>query len=309
MQTFFKTALIGLTAFGATSAWAAEFGPIVTPTELAAAAENPIILDIRSKGFEDGHIGGAVSAPYGLFRGPADNPGSVPDLATLETTFEGLGLEPSREIVIVSQGDSDTDFGAAARVYWTLKSSGFTQLSVLNGGALAWVNAGLPVSTDVIAPAPTELALTWNNAWTVTTDEVNQMVAGQTQSKLVDARPPAFFNGEKAHDAAARPGTLPGAQNTPYTGFFSVGATAINANIDASALKTNLNIQAGDAVVSFCNTGHWAATNWFAMSELAGLENVKLYPGSMVEYSKTNGKMDNQPGVFGNLINQLTGSN
>jgi thiosulfate/3-mercaptopyruvate sulfurtransferase len=38
--------------------------------------------------------------------------------------------------------------------------------------------------------------------------------------------------------------------------------------------------------VSFCNTGHWAATNWFAMSEVLGQKNVKLYAGSMVEWSK-----------------------
>lgn len=309
MQYFTKIALTGFAVLGATTALASDLGPLIAPAELAATAENPIILDIRTAGYEEGHIEGAVSAPYGLFRGPATNPGAVPEVAQLEVTYETLGLEPSQSIVIVSQGDTDTDFGAAARVYWTLKSSGFTELSVLNGGALAWVNAGLPLSTDAVAPAPTELDIRWNNTWTVETNEIEQMVAGNAPGKLVDARTPPFFTGDKAHKAAARPGTLPGAQNLPYTEFFSPGATAIKASIDVASLKSQLGIEEGDAVVSFCNTGHWAATDWFAMSEVAGIENVKLYPGSMVEYSQTDGDMANQPGVIGNLINQLTGNN
>ncbi|MDC3348441.1 hypothetical protein OAV60_03885, partial [Paracoccaceae bacterium] len=39
-------------------------------------------------------------------------------------------------------------------------------------------------------------------------------------------------------------------------------------------------------VVSFCNTGHWAATNWFMMSEVQGMDGVKLYPESMVGWTK-----------------------
>jgi thiosulfate/3-mercaptopyruvate sulfurtransferase len=38
--------------------------------------------------------------------------------------------------------------------------------------------------------------------------------------------------------------------------------------------------------ISFCNTGHWAATNWFAMSEVLGHKNVILYAGSMVDWSQ-----------------------
>ncbi|MEC7558641.1 MAG: sulfurtransferase, partial [Pseudomonadota bacterium] len=34
-----------------------------------------------------------------------------------------------------------------------------------------------------------------------------------------------------------------------------------------------------------CNTGHWAATNWFVLSEVLGRDDVKLYDGSMVEWT------------------------
>ena len=38
-------------------------------------------------------------------------------------------------------------------------------------------------------------------------------------------------------------------------------------------------------VVTYCNTGHWSATDWFVLHELLGREDVKLYDGSMVEWS------------------------
>lgn len=308
MSRFTLPILTTLAALGATTALA-DLGPLIAPTELAATAEAPIILDIRAKGYDQGHIAGAVSAPYDLFRGPAANPGAVPPVADLEAAYETLGLDLARPVVIVSQGDTDTDFGAAARVYWTLKSSGFIDLAVLNGGATAWVNAGLPLSTEAAVPAPTDLAITWNNTWTADTAEVARVVAGDEQATLIDSRPTAFFEGKQAHDAAARPGTLPGAQSVPHTEFFRPGATALGFETTAEQLKSRLGIDQGETVVSFCNTGHWAATDWFAMSEVAGLENVKLYPGSMVEYSQTDGEMANTPGLLANLFNQLTGGN
>ena len=55
-------------------------------------------------------------------------------------------------------------------------------------------------------------------------------------------------------------------------------------------------IDASKETISFCNTGHWAATNWFAMSEVLGQKNVKLYAASMVEWSQdANLPMANAP--------------
>ncbi|MBE3637327.1 sulfurtransferase [Mangrovicoccus algicola] len=303
-------ALAALAGLAAGPLSAEPLGPLVTPAGLDAAlqqAEPPVVLDIRGGAYEQGHVAGAVSAPYALFRGPAENPGQRVPVEDLEATYESLGLDPARPVVIVPAGASDTDFGAAARVYWTLKSSGFTGLSILNGGAAAWERAGLPVSDAPVTPAPTELSVTWDERWTAETAEVADAVQGGHRALLLDARPAAFYEGEQAHDAAARPGTLPGARNFAYTNFFHDGETAISPVTDLDGLKSALGLgqDAPEEIVSFCNTGHWAATNWFALSELAGLPDVKLYPGSMVEYSATDGEMQNVPGLWQTLKKQF----
>jgi thiosulfate/3-mercaptopyruvate sulfurtransferase len=70
-------------------------------------------------------------------------------------------------------------------------------------------------------------------------------------------------------------------------------------------LKSALGLEGDEEVISFCNTGHWAATHWFALSELAGIENSKLYAASMVEYSNFDLPMENTPGIFKNLLRQI----
>ena len=286
------------------------FGPLVTPAELSAQLEQatPIILDIRGELYAKAHIPGAVSAPYGLFRGPKKNPGQMLEAAVLEERFEALGLEIERPIVIVPVGKTDTDFGAAARVYWTLKTSGFTDLSILNGGAIAWETAGLPVDNDLVTPVPTELSISLSNDWTANTDQVAAVARGEVDALLLDARTDPFFQGDKAHPAAARPGTLPGAENFAYTSFFNNGSVAMSEISDTPSLLEKLGVEDGEDVVSFCNTGHWAATNWFALSEVAGIENVKLFPGSMVEYSNTDHEMENTPGILKHFLNKIKGN-
>ena len=284
--------------------------PLMNPAELSNSLDqaNPIILDIRGDAYSDGHIPGAISAPYGLFRGPKNNPGQLLDEDVLEERFEALGLELDRPVVVVSEGKTDTDFGAAARVYWTLKSTGFEDLAILNGGKQAWEQAGYAIDKTNITPKPTELDITFSPQWTATTEQVVSVTKEEVDSLLLDARPASFYEGDKSHGAASRPGTLPGAENYYYASFFNDGSAAISSDIDVQALKITLGLEEDQEIVSFCNTGHWAATNWFALSEIAGIENVKLYPGSMVEYSNLDLPMENTPGVVENLLNSILGN-
>ncbi|WP_045390564.1 sulfurtransferase [Falsirhodobacter sp. alg1] len=302
-----KTIVLGaLTAMGLGSL--VNAGPLMTPMSLAEDKAAPLILDIRGAAYDSGHIEGAVSAPYPLFRGPAENPGQLVPEEELEQRLRALGVTLDRPVVVVHQGSDDTDFGAAARVYWTLKSSGVTDLAILNGGMDAWRNAGLPVDDDPVVPVPSDVDIIFSDQWLASRADVQDIVAGRQNAALVDARPPAYYEGSMAHPAADRPGTLPGAQNLPHSEFFG-GSAQIGDTTLAQSVAARLGLGAEAEVVSFCNTGHWAATEWFALSELAGMPNVKLYPESIVGYSQSGGEMENTPNLFQNLLRQVRGAN
>lgn len=267
---------------GATAALA--WGPLAEPGEEAEAER---IIDIRApEAYAEGHLPGAVNVPYGNWRGPAENPGQLIDVATLQQLLQDAGIEEGQDILVVHQGDTTSDFGAAARVYWTLKSAGLDSLAVLNGGFEDWVEAGNDPSTEAASIAPTDIEVTWDDSWTMDRDGVAAVVDGKSEAVLIDARPHEFFAGDTKHGAAAAAGTLAGAVSLVNTVWFGNGDPRIDASPEMIDRVKALAAENGDApLVSFCNTGHWAATNWFAASELAEVEGVKLYPESMVGWT------------------------
>lgn len=300
-----RSALVLLTGLGAAfGVWAAQ--PLLSPAELDALRANPVvrIIDVRDpKSYAANHIPGAVSAPYGTWRGPASNPGELPDLAKLTTLVQKLGLSPASHAVVVSSGADQSDFGSSARIYWTLKVLGLKELSILNGGVKAWDQAKLPQESTPATVAASDYKPTLNQRLIATRDEVQKAVESGS-AQLVDARPAPFFNGETRHQAAKYPGTLKGAVNLEHSLWFEPGSSKMVTGDPAQALASNLPANSKNKTVSFCNTGHWAATNWFALSEIAGLDNVSLYAGSMVDFTQ-NGNGDlvgNVPGRAKQLL-------
>jgi len=264
---------------------ASAFGPLTTPE---AVGEADVILDIRAaSAFMRGHIPGSVSAPYGLWRGPSENPGQLIEEDALEALLESVGLEPGDKIAVVYEGRNATDFGAAARVYWTLKSAGFGELAIVNGGYNGWSATGKIAYAGAVDVAPSDLDITFDHSWKMDTDEVLQVVKGDSDALLIDARPADFFRGKRKHGAAKAAGTLDGAVQLVNFGWFKEARDPVITPPDGliEQVRALAEENPGRPLVSFCNTGHWAATNWFAVSELAGVENVKLYPESMVGWT------------------------
>lgn len=266
------------------AARAGTIGPLIDARALDAMGGDALVLDIRGAQVEDGRIPGAVSAPYGKWRGPQTNPGEVKTDAELTVLFKALGIQRDRPAVVVSQGHSVTDFGAAARVYWTLKSAGLTQIALLNGGMEAWKAAKLDLTAVPATPVPSTISVTLSDEWRATRADVLKIVNGEETARLVDARPEDFHAGKKKHRAASRAGTIPQAQYFTHSGWFRSGVTTLDP-ATVQSLAAEAGFGADDKLVSFCNTGHWAATNWFALSEVAGIDGVRLYAESVVDWS------------------------
>ncbi|MEO0999747.1 MAG: rhodanese-like domain-containing protein, partial [Pseudomonadota bacterium] len=277
-----------IAAWLALAAPAAAFGPLIEVADLEArlaAADGSetalpglpdLVIDIRNpRAFAAGHIPGAVNAPYARWRGPRENPGRVPSEADLEALLGGIGASPEMAVLIVHAGRNPTEFGAAARVYWTLKSAGFGQLAILNGGAEAWTVAGGTLETGEGVSRPLQVDVTLSREWWIDADGVADVVDGSSPAVLLDARPLAFFEGDRKHGAAAEAGTLAGALNIVHSTWFASGGPFMEAPAEMIARIQAIAAENADRpLVSFCNTGHWAATNWFAASELAGVEGA-----------------------------------
>lgn len=257
----------------------------------ADASQQVRVLHVTGD-FHAGHIPGAAHAPYAQFRGPQDNAGQLPAIESLQAIVQQLGISQYTPVVIAHQGSNAADMGAATRVYWTLKSLGIQHLAVLNGGFQGWQAAQLPVSTTATTIAPSSYQPQWQDTWRITTTELERSLAAPLLT-LVDARSADFYNGLQS--VASRPGTIRGASNLSFETLFDGNRMKSGAALD-SLIADSINVGPDTSLVTFCNTGHLGSINWFALSELAGLENTRLYAESVVEWSQTARPMDNQPG-------------
>ncbi len=280
--------LVSTVALAAPQGWSR----LLEPAELAAILQHsPQVRVLHVTGdYAAGHIPGAVAAPYPQFRGPQENPGQLRDVSQLTATVQSLGIDADTPVVVVHQGSNASDFGAAARVYWTLKSLGVQDLAILNGGFAAWTAANLPASTEASTVSVSGFTPQWSNAGRVTTDEVEALVA-EGSARLIDARPQTFFEGLQA--SSGRPGTIRGAGNLAFETFFE--GSRVKPQAQVSSILASYPQQSAPMTVSFCNTGHQAAVNWFIMSELQNVPNTRLYAESMTEWSMADRPMDNQP--------------
>ena len=265
------------------AAWAEDMKPLMAPEEVMALGPDALLIDMRGEAGEVAHPPGAAAAPYHRWRGPKSNPGEVLSDGALTALLQRIGASPDRPTVVLWEGRDATGFGGAARVYWTLKSAGLTRIAILNGGIAAWRAAGGPMTMNAPRIAPSDHVFTLSDEWRATRAEVEAISKGVADGALVDARPDAFLKGKKKHPAARRAGTLNGAVNLEHASWFRGGA--------GRGLLDRFRDPGRDGpIVSFCNTGHWAATNWFMMSEVEGVEGVKLYPESMVGWTLAGGE-------------------
>lgn len=272
----------------------AQTQPLLDEHQLAALVELPSVrvIDIRpSSDYATGHIPGAVSVPYNQWRGPATNPGQLIGTEDLQQLIRSLGVDSDQHLVVYSSGDSQTDFGAAARVYWTLKYAGLPHLSVLNGGYQQWQRAELPESVEVPTLTASRFEIQPDESIVIFKEELLQKINTKNNNQdndyqLIDARPQAFYEGKVKAPTASIPGTIAGAKNAQHQQWFNEESATLKPADQIRQQIAQQGLDHAPQTVSFCNTGHWAATNWFVLSEIGGLPQVRLYPASLAEWTQ-----------------------
>ena len=287
---------VALTLVGAvaTPALAEETTPLVSRDWVKARLGNPdvVVLDVRSaldgggaEAYARGHIPGAVHSDYDKAGWRVTRNGvpfMLPTLPELEKLIGELGIDEDSHVVVVPAGVHALDFGSAARVYWTLKATGVAKVSILDGGFAAWAaDPANPVERGASKPSPKIFTATINKRLIAESSDVVQ--AERSNATLVDARPASFYLGKEKAPAARAYGHIPGAISLDHARFYDTSANRLRPRAELASLAAS--VPAAGPVVTYCNTGHWAATDWFVLSEVLGRKDVKLYYGSMVDWT------------------------
>ena len=314
MNTSFKRWATGLVATWA--AWAAQAGvlpgPLVDTQWLAANADKVQILEVRGnaksftaqpdivtdakgkKTIEEigGHIPGAVLVDAKKMRtdrkyGDLTVKYMIPEAADFEKYVRSSGVVAGKPMVLVPVGAEVADINDALRMYWQFKVYGEDDIAVLDGGYTAWLLEGRAFSKDA--------SLSTGN-WSVKADRTAQYfassddVAKAQQDKsatLVDSRDAPLFHGLVKRDYVFASGHLDGAKLYPTDLMFknSGGALKFMAPVTYRGLLSAQGIDEKAAAITYCNSGHLSSGPWFMMSEILGNKQVKVYDGSLHQWT------------------------
>tara|TARA_B100001939_G_scaffold73380_1_gene61469 strand:+ start:3803 stop:4777 length:975 start_codon:yes stop_codon:yes gene_type:complete len=278
--------------------FAAASTPLVSSEWLSKNLEAPdlLIIDLRNSidggGYEtylEGHIPGSIHSDYmkaGWRVARNGIPGLIPSEKEFQKLARSIGVNQNSHVILVPAGVSSTDFGSSARAYWTFKSFGHEKVSILNGGWVNWkktypsqIETGAqiaPLTGNFVASLATNDYIDTNGVEQIVKDKSSQVI-------LLDGRPEKQFWGEEKHPKVLAAGHIPGAKLLTQSEAYD----EINNSLkQIEALDEIYGDISKKPVVSYCNTGHWAAMNWFVLSELLGNKNVLLYDGSMVEWTQ-----------------------
>ncbi len=253
------------------------------------------VLDIRNPldggsrtDYLKGHIPCAVHTDYlkGGWRGLVNKvPGQLPPTDKISKLIGDLGIDNNTHVVIYHHGKSALDMGSATRVYWTMKVLGHDNVSIVNGGYLAYaaVKGNKIEKGNNKVEAKTFNANLRKNMIVTAMDVKNTLNDGKTT--LVDLRPQHQFIGINRHPKSSRNGTIPGSKNLPESWMTVNGGGTFRSKGDLSKLYKIAKIDPNAEQINFCNTGHWASVGWFVSSEVMGNQKARLYDGSMVEWT------------------------
>ena len=265
----------------ASAAPAQDAAPLVSPAWLAAHAQDAhlVILDIRpAAAYAAGHVPGAVGADYEhsgwRVRLPDGAGGALPPIPAISRVIADHGIGNADRTVIVS-----TDFAAAARIFWTFEVLGDHRVSILDGGWQGWQAAHGAVSTIAVTPHVAVFTAHYDPSIRARLPEVAHDIRTGAAT-LVDARPPAQWNGTAKTKDVAEYGHLPRAVWVDQRDALTDGKLKPKAELAALFAAVG-----PKPATTYCNTGHLAAADWFVLSQVLGHKDVKLYDGSMSEWT------------------------
>ena len=251
-----------------------------------------VIVDIRENGklYKKTHIPGAVRWNVGDFREIRfkEVVGYLPSPLSFTRLMNKSGITKDSKVVFYSDGTKDGNYAVAGLGIYVAEYYGFKNTALLNGGFAGWEKAGFAVDGNKVKVAKSNWKITQMNTQNYASIADIDKAVELKKTQLVDARPIFLANGSKKHPRAKRAGHLPGAKHLFAGSFTKVDGNIVS--LDATKAKELIkkaNIDPSKPVIWYCDSSWNASAAWFASKYLAGLDNAKVYDGSMIEYTRT----------------------
>ncbi len=258
--------------------------PVVDVAWIAAHLADPDVrlveVDVSPAAYTEGHIPGAsLWNAYGDLRDASYVPIGQEGLGSL---LSRSGITPESTVVFYGYG--------APLGFWLLRAYGQPDVRMLMGSRAQWAEQGHPWSTDSpAASGAPRLSLSEDATLVADRQAVEAAMAGGGEV-LLDVRAPAEYVGERFWPSGAtadvgRAGHIPGAVNVPID-LVRAGDGTLKPAAELRTIFEAAGVTGDRPVIVYCTIGNRASEVWFALTELLGLSDVRVYYGSWVDWGK-----------------------
>lgn len=244
-----------------------------------------VIIDARSKGYEEGHIPGAVSLSSGQLNDP-DNEiaGFILPEDKYTEVVQNAGVNQDSTIVVYDDGNALS----ATRVFYTLEYYGLQdKVKVLNGGYAAWLTEGQDIDIDPATPAKGNFVAKANEKLVSTKAEVEQAI-GTGDVVFLDTRSSEEYEGTDLRDNQ-RGGHIPGAVHKEWTTAVAENKEGLEKFLTHEQLKQQfeaIGVVEDKTVIPYCQTNVRGSHSYFSL-RLLGYSDIRPYEGSWAEWGNS----------------------
>jgi thiosulfate/3-mercaptopyruvate sulfurtransferase len=211
-----------------------------------------------------------------------DSRSNLPHMAPPPEKFvsrmRAMGIGDGHQVVVYD----GAGLFSAARVWWTFRLMGKTDVAVLDGGFPKWQVEGREV--EDMLPVLRDRHITVSRQHGLVKDVTQVAHAAKLgEAEIIDARSAPRFRGEAPEPRPGlRSGHIPGSKNVPYASLLNPDGT-MKAVADLRVVFEAAGVNLSKPAISTCGSGVTAAVLSLALERM-GHKNHALYDGSWAEW-------------------------
>ena len=252
---------------------------VVPNPDLELGKQIPFVYQSALKNFDKAHIphAGYINIASELSDTSPKIPLMMPTEEQFAEVMSDFGITSDTRVVIYSS----TEQNWATRLWWMLRSFGFTNAAVLNGGWNKWFVEGRPTSNRACAYQADEFIAKSNLNFFVDKDEV-LLAIGDDKIRIINSLPSGMYTGN-SNIAFGRKGRIADSVNISFVSLHDSDTGTYLPAKELQQLFDTVNISEAERMITYCGGGVAASNNAFALA-LLGYDNVAVYDGSMLEW-------------------------
>ena len=208
-------------------------------------------------------------------------PFMMPDIKTFDKVMSLKGVGPDTHVILYSRANIQW----ATRVWWMLKSMGFNNASILNGGFDRWKQENKKISTDSVTyPKNTFISIPQNGLFCTKEEVLNSLT--NNNISIINALRSTLHDGSEKVDYG-RLGHIKNSINIPSLEMVDPDTNLYKSLEDLKIIFNNYNVLSKEKVIAYCGGGI-AATNIAFVLTALGFNNITVYDASLSEWAKNN---------------------